>query len=209
MWRRGGYAPEAMRYYTSAAASLRHHRTWLDGLVLLSTVLFGLLLGYFVSDVFPRSLPGERAFGALRQSPLAFLAPEPRALPVQPVGTAQELKGIVTQVAQVRRSKAEAGVEAGSGNQLITALVVIDNQSRQSLVYSLNDWKVRDSRGRSYTPKVINSAGWLSSGRVGAGQQVLGSITFVVPEGEADANVTFAPSGLGALLRWNASNPSA
>jgi hypothetical protein len=203
--RKGGYKPEVMRYYSSVPTALQRHRTWFDGLVLLSTVLFGLFLGHFVSDVVPHSLPGERAFNVVRQSPLSFLAPEPRALPVQTLGVAQELRGVVMQVAEVRRARTEAGVEAGSGREFITALVVIDNQGSQPLVYSLNDWKVRDLRGRTITPKVISGAGWLSSGRVAPGQQVLGSISFVVPENESPVQITFTPSGLGALVRWDAS----
>src|SRR5919197_4211426 len=49
------YRPEAMRYFQSNSVAIGAHRMWLDGLVLISTVMFGLLLGYFLVDVLPRS----------------------------------------------------------------------------------------------------------------------------------------------------------
>src|SRR5687767_7824874 len=45
------FRPEAMRHYSSASVAVERHRSWLDGLVLLSTVLFGVLLGHFVANV--------------------------------------------------------------------------------------------------------------------------------------------------------------
>src|SRR5438093_2355082 len=64
--RRSGYRPEAMRYYESNSITIGAHRAWLDGLVLISTIMFGLLLGYFLVDVLPRSGAGTtvRATGA-------------------------------------------------------------------------------------------------------------------------------------------------
>jgi hypothetical protein len=120
------------------------------------------------------------------------------------VGEAQELNGVVTQVAQVRRTKAEAGREAPAGQQVLTATVVVDNQGARPLAYNLNDWKVRDSRGRTITPQSINAQGWLSSGRIEPGQKVQGAVSFNIPETEAAPQITFSPSALGALLRWDA-----
>ena len=202
--RRGpSFRPEAMRHYTSASVAIERHRTWMDGLVLLSTILFGVLLGHFVANVLPSSSPLERFNAVMAAGPLGFINPNIRALPVRPMGEAQELNGVVTQVANVRRAKSEAGLEAPAGQQFITATVVVDNQSQRPLAYNLNDWKVRDSRGRNVTPQSIATAGWLASGRVAPGQMVQGAVTFAVPEGDA-VQVTFSPSALGALLRWDA-----
>ena len=197
------FRPEAMRHYTSASVAIERHRTWLDGLVLLSTILFGVLLGHFVANVLPSSSPLERFNAVLAAGPLGFINPNIRAMPVRGIGEAQELNGVVTQVANVRRAKSEAGRDAPAGQQLITATVVVDNQSARPLAYNLNDWKARDSRGRTVTPQAIASAGWLASGRVAPGQKVQGAVTFAVPEGDA-VQVTFSPSALGALLRWDA-----
>ena len=124
---------------------------------------------------------------------------------MRPIGEAQGVNSLITQVAQVRRAKSEAGRDAPTNSQFLTATVVIDNQSARPLPYNLNDFKVRDSRGRSITPQAINSAGWLSSGRVAPGQTVQGAVTFAVPESDAGLQVSFAPAGLGAQLRWDAS----
>ena len=195
--------PEAMRHYTSASVAVERHRTWLDGLVLASTVLFGILLGHFVANVLPNSSPLDQISSVMSAGPLGFINPNIRAMPVRPVGEAQELNGVVTQVAQVRRSKSEAGRDAPAGAQFLTATVVVDNQSQRPLAYNLNDWKVRDSRGRNITPQSFGSAGWLAGGRVSPGQNVTGAVTFAVPEGDV-VQVTFSPSALGALLRWDA-----
>lgn len=198
------FQPEAMRHYTSASVAMEQHRTWLDGLVLLSTILFGILLGHFVANVLPSSSPLERWNAMMASGPLGFINPSVRALPLRTVGEAQELNGVVTQVAQVRRTKSEAGREAPAGQQLLTATVVVDNQGARPLAYNLNDWKVRDSRGRTITPQAISAQGWLSSGRIEPGQKVMGAISFAVPEGEAAPQITFSPAALGALLRWDA-----
>ena len=195
--------PEAMRHYTSASVAVERHRTWLDGLILLTTVMFGVLLGHFVANVLPTSSPLERIQAVMSAGPLGFINPNIRAMPVRTVGESQELNGVVTQVAQVRRAKSEGGREAPAGSQFLTATVAVDNQSPRPLAYNLNDWKVRDSRGRNITPQPIGGAGWLSSGRVAPGQSVMGSVTFAVPERDA-VQVTFSPSALGALLRWDA-----
>jgi hypothetical protein len=198
------FQPEAMRHYTTASVAIEQHRTWIDGLVLLSTILFGVLLGHFVANVLPTSSPLERWNAAMATGPLGFINPNARALPLRAVGEAQELNGVVTQVANVRRAKAEAGREAPAGQLLLTAPVVVDNQSARPLAYNLNDWKVRDSRGRSVTPQSINTQGWLSSGRIEPGQKVQGAVSFAIPETEAAPQITFAPAALGALLRWDA-----
>ena len=197
------FRPEAMRHYTSASVAVERHRTWLDGLVLLTTILFGVLLGHFVANVLPSSSPLDRVSSIMSAGPLGFLNPNIRALPVRSIGEAQELNGVVTQVAEVRRTKAESGREAPGGAQFLTATVVVDNQSARPLAYNLNDWKARDSRGRSITPQSIGGAGWLASGRIAPGQSVMGAVTFAVPEGDT-VQVTFSPSALGALLRWDA-----
>jgi hypothetical protein len=197
------FRPEAMRHYSSASVAVERHRSWLDGLVLLSTVMFGLLLGHFVANVLPTANPMDRINAVMAAGPLGFINPNIRALPVRSVGEAQSLNGVVTQVAQVRRSASEAGRQASAGTQFLTATVVVDNQSARPLAYNLNDWKVRDSRGRTATPQPISGAGWLASGRVAPGQSVTGAVTFAVPEGDL-AQVTFSPSALGALLRWDA-----
>ncbi|HEU5316904.1 MAG TPA: DUF4352 domain-containing protein [Chloroflexota bacterium] len=198
------FQPEAMRHYTSASVALEQHRTWLDGLVLLSTILFGILLGHFVANVLPSSSPLDRWNAMLASGPLGFINPNVRALPMRNVGEAQELNGVVTQVAQVRRAKNEAGREAPAGQQMLTATVVVDNQGARPLAYNLNDWKVRDSRGRTVTPQAISAQGWLSSGRIEPGQKVQGAVSFAIPESEAAPQITFSPSALGALLRWDA-----
>lgn len=198
------FQPEAMRHYTSASVAGERHRSWLDGLVLASTILFGVLLGHFVANVLPSSSPLDRINAVMAAGPLGFINPNIRALPVRTVGEAQELNGVVTQVAEVRRAKTEAGREAPAGMQFMTATVVVDNQSARPLAYNLNDWKVRDSRGRTVNPQAITSAGWLASGRVAPGQSVSGAVTFAVAEGEPAAQVTFSPAALGALLRWDA-----
>lgn len=196
------FRPEAMRHYSTAATTMQHHRTWLDGVVLVSTVLFGLVLGLFVSNVLPESIAGERA--SARSGPFGWFSPAPTVLPVQPVGHAVNVNGVVAQVAEVRRAPAEAAREAGDGNVFLTATVVIDNQAQQPFTYSLADWKARDSRGRTYPAVAISSPGWLSSGRVTTGQPVLGAVTFAIPATEAEGEITFSPAAFGAVARWSA-----
>jgi hypothetical protein len=202
---RRAFRPEAMRHYSAGTAALTTHRTWLDGIVLVCTILFGLLLGSFAADVLPGGNPAGRITAMLDNTPLSFLTAPSRTLALQPMGAAQEVNGVVVQVASSRRSAAEAGRDAPAGTQLLTATVVIDNQGKQALPYALADWKVRDSRGRVIQAQAINSAGWLSSGRVAPGQQVQGSVTFAIPEGDASPQVTFSPRALGSLFRWDAS----
>jgi hypothetical protein len=199
------FRPEAMRHYSAGTAALTSHRAWLDGIVLVCTILFGLLLGSFAADVLPSGSPMSRVTSALDNTPLSFLTAPSRTLPLQALGEAQVVNGVVVQVADVRRSASEAGRDAPAGTQLLTATVVIDNQGKQTLPYALTDWKVRDSRGRTIQAQPVNSAGWLSSGRVASGQQVQGSVTFAVPQGDTAPLVTFSPRALGALLRWDAS----
>lgn len=201
---RRAFRPEAMRHYSAGTAALTSHRTWLDGIVLISIVLFGLLLGSFAADVLPSANPTAQLSAMLDNTPLSFITAPSRTLPLQPLGEAQQVNGVVVQVADARRSKAEAGREAAAGTQFVTATVVIDNQGSQALPYALGDWKVRDSRGRTIAAQTINSAGWLSSGRVAPGQQVMGSVTFAVPESDVSPQITFSPRALGTLIRWDA-----
>ena len=206
------FRPEAMRYYHSSSAAVGRHQAWLDGLVLVSTILFGLLLAYFVVEVLPGSISQAResppSFLNLR-SPLSFLAAPPRALPLAPLGAAQEHRGVVAQVVEPRRSPSEGGRQAGAGREFLTVTVVIDNQATQPLPYSLQDWKVRDSRGRTGNAQPIQGAGWLSSGTVEPSQRVQGTVSFLVPQGEAHPQISFSPSRLGAVMRWDASTPPA
>ena len=44
-----------MRYYSASAAT--PHHAWMDGLVLISTICFGLLLGYFVVGPWEAAFP--------------------------------------------------------------------------------------------------------------------------------------------------------
>jgi hypothetical protein len=155
-----------------------------------------------VVNVLPSASPLERFNAALAAGPLGFINPNVHALPVRPVGEAQSVNGVVAQVAELRRSKNEAGSDAPAGQQFVTAIVAVDNQSGRPLAYNLNDWKLRDSRGRSITPQAITDPGWLSSGRVAPAQKVMGAVAFTVPESEGPLQVTFSPSALGALLRW-------
>jgi hypothetical protein len=58
-----------MRFYSSSSAAIGEHKVWLDGLVLLSTILFGFLLIYFLADVLPNTEPTammSNALGAIR-----------------------------------------------------------------------------------------------------------------------------------------------
>jgi hypothetical protein len=201
------YRPETMRHFTAGLAAMQQHRTWLDGLVLLTTLLFGILLGYVAVEVIPNAASGGmNVAAAFSSGPLGFLRP-PRTLPLQPLGVAHEVNGVVTQVAEVRRSGVEAGQAAGAGRQFVTATVVIDNQEGAPLSYDLSDWSARDSRGRSIPAQAITRAGWLSGGRVAPGQQVLGAVSFLVPEGERALQITFSPRAFGAVVRWDASQP--
>lgn len=64
-----GLRPEAMRFYSASSSAVREHHAWLDGLVLVSTILFGFLLVYFLADVLPASEPAgvvSNALGAVR-----------------------------------------------------------------------------------------------------------------------------------------------
>jgi hypothetical protein len=200
-----------MRYFSTASPPLERHRAWLDGLVLVCTVLFGLLLAYFITDVLPAGASPRTVADAVAVSlgdASRFLPLGPPALPPRPVGAAQQVKGFVIQVAAVGHSPAEGGREAPRGSQFLTATVVMDNQGRQPISYSLADWKARDPRGRAHAAEPLRGAGWLSSGQVGPGQQVQAAVAFVVPETESTFQITFAPSGLGALLRWDTAAPN-
>jgi hypothetical protein len=203
------FRPEAMRHYNTATVAMHSHRAWLDGLVLLSTVLFGLLLGHFVADVLPTGAGtgniGERFRSTVAGTPLGIIFPAARALPLRPVGEAQLVNGVVAQIADIHETKNEAGREAPAGSKFLTATVVVDNQGAKPVAYNLSDWKVRDSRGRANSAQTVATPGWISSGRIASGQKVQGMVTFLVPETEAAAQVTFSPAALGAQLRWDAS----
>ena len=206
---RAAFRPEAMRHYSSTSVAIEQHRFWLDGLVLISTVLFGLLLGYFLVD----ALPGTRAefrrpISFSLKNPLAIFSPAPVVLDAVPFGQAQAVRGVVSQAVNSRRTRGEGGRQAAGGKEFLATIVVIDNQSKESLTYELSDWQVRDSKGRIIPVESIRGAGWLSSGTVGAGQTVQGTIAFLVPEGDAKLQLSFAPAALRSVLRWDVPPPA-
>jgi len=201
-----------MRHYRSSAAAIDAHRTWLDGVVLICTVLFGLVLGSFLVDVLPRGGTGAkvRLSGATAQSsrlgrlnPLSMLFPSLEVRAAVPIGQSQEVKSIVTQAASPRRSKAEGGREASGGSEFLAATVVIDNQSKQTFSYNLSDFQMRDSKARVHNAENIRGAGWLSSGTIEPGQHVQGTVAFLLPEGDAQPQLTFTSNPLRTVLRWD------
>jgi Domain of unknown function (DUF4352) len=203
------FRPDAMRHYSAAPASVIRHQAWVDGLVLLSTVLFALLAAYFVLDVLPTGGSPATLLAALGRAPDAVtcLLTPPAVLPAQPAGTAQQARGVVTQVADVRLSATEGGREAGAGAQFLVVTAIIDNQGSQPIAYDLSDWTVVDGSGRAHDPEQLRGAGWLSAGRVDPGQRVQGALAFAVPQGEASHQVQFGPAGLRAVMRWDAAAP--
>ncbi|MGH2369387.1 MAG: hypothetical protein ACRDI2_14430, partial [Chloroflexota bacterium] len=111
--------PDAMRHYSTASAAIATHQPWLDGLVLISTILFGLLLGSFVVGVLPASGSPGGLTASLRRlaNPLALLTPLPQVLPLEAAGVAQASRGFVAQIVQPYRSPAEGGITAGPGTE--------------------------------------------------------------------------------------------
>lgn len=198
-----------MRHYTTSSAAIGVHRAWVDGLVLLCTILFALFLVYFAVAVLPTSAPasGTAALLSKIKNPLSFFTPPPTTLPVRPVGQAQEVKAVVTQVAEPHISKNAGGREAAGGAQFLELTAVIDNQGKQFLSYSLDDWKVRDAQGHLFAAEGIRGAGWLSGGEVEAGKKVQGTIAFLLPESETHPQIEFSPAALHAVLRWDATPP--
>ena len=199
-----GLRPEAMQYYHALASA--PHRAWLDGLVLLSTVLFGLLLGYFVAEVIPGA-GAARGAASPRfdlRNPFGLVTRTYRTLPVRPAGEAQEMRGVVIQVAEPRWSLIEGGREAPAGSRFLVVTAAIDNQGRQPFTYALGDWRVRDARGRGLAAEALRGPGWLSGGRVEPGQQVTATIAFLVPESDHAVLVTFSPAAFRSVLRWSA-----
>ena len=88
----GRFRPEALRYFSTASTPLERHRAWLDSLVLVCTVLFGLLLAYFITDVLPAGASPRTVADAVAVSlgdASRFLPLGPPALPRRPVGAAQ------------------------------------------------------------------------------------------------------------------------
>lgn len=210
--RKAAFRPEAMRYYRTSALTVGGHHAWLDGIVLLSTILFGLLLGYFIVDIVPRSGAGTavqaattspRRGGFSLTNPISFLLPSPEVRAAVRVGSAQEVNGIVSQVADARRSKTEDGRNAPAGSEFLTTTVVVDNQSKQSFTYNLSDFQVRDSKGRMHSAEGVRGGGWLSGGTIDPGQHVQGAVTFLVPEGDTSPQVNFTSKPLRVVLRWD------
>lgn len=202
-----GMQPEAMRHFSTSWVALETHRAWVDALVVAGTILFGLMLGYFVTNVLPGSKSPASAIGTMRDR-LSWFAPAPRMLAVRQLGETQEVRGLSVQVSKPHRSRVEAGQVAGAGAEFMVATVVVDNKGRQPLTYNLADWKVRDFRGRIRVPESINGAGWLSGGKVAPGQQVQGTIAYLVPEGESRLQYLFSPPSLGVMLRWDGTPPT-
>jgi hypothetical protein len=197
--------PDAMRHYSAAPASVIRRQPWIDGLVLLSTGLFGLLLAYFLLDVAPAGGSPANILAGLRRMPnplTAFVAP-PRLMPPQPTGASQETRGVVTQVAEPRWSGAEGGREAPAGTAFFVVTAVIDNQGSQPIAYDLSDWAVQDAAGHEHDSVAFRGPGWLSDGRVDPGQRIQGAVAFAVPKGETAQQVRFSPEGLRAILRWD------
>jgi hypothetical protein len=220
-----------MRHYSAVPASVIRHQPWIDGLVLLSTGLFGLLLAFFVLDV----LPAGGSPGALLSSlgripnPLARLAPPPAQLAPQPVGVPQAARGVVAQVVEPRWTASAGGLAAPAGTAFLVLGVVIDNQGTQPIAYGLEDWQVLDSGGRATEAQPLRGAGWLSAGRVDPGQRVQGTIAFTVPQGgaplpqgdaplpqggaplpqgDAPQQVRFSAPALRAVMRWDGLPPA-
>jgi hypothetical protein len=199
-----------MRHYSAVPASVIRHQPWIDGLVLLSTGLFGLLLAFFVLDV----LPAGGSPGALLSSlgripnPLARLAPPPAQLAPQPVGVPQAARGVVAQLVEPRWTASAGGLAAPAGTAFLVLGVVIDNQGTQPIAYGLEDWQVLDSGGRANEAQPLRGAGWLSAGRVDPGQRVQGTIAFAVPQGDAPQQVRFSAPALRAVMRWDGLPPA-
>ncbi len=205
--------PEAMRHYRALSATLEPHRLWVDGLVLLSTVLFGLFVGYFLLGVVPLSTAGRSpraAFGSLlaAANPLALLTPPPRILPVVPAGATHEVGGVVVQVAEPRRGAGAGSRQAAQGTEFLTIIAVVDNQGRLPLSFSLGDWQVVDSHGQTHAAEAIDEAGWLSGGAVEPGAAVQGRVAFLIPRDDAGPLVTFRPKALHAVMRWSTASPA-
>jgi hypothetical protein len=198
--------PEAMRHYSAAPAAVVRRQPWIDGLVLLSTVLFGVLISSFILGVLPSGGSPKDVLASFTTipNPLERFLPAAVLLPAQPVGSAQDARSVVAQVAEPRRSAAEAGREPGSGQEFLVVTAVVDNQGSQPFAYDLSDWKVFDSEGRAHEPVDLrNAAGWLSAGRVDAGQSVRGALAFAVPQGDPDLEVRFGPRSLRTIMRWD------
>jgi hypothetical protein len=202
---RGAFQPDAFRYYSSSPVAVGQHHALLDGIVLISTVLFGLMLGYFLAEVLPKSAAGGRS-PSLR-NPLSLFSPAPRMLDPVAFGSAQTVNGVVAQAVEPRRELGEGGRQAAAGKQFFAATVVIDNQGSGPLAYELSDWQLRDSRGRLISPESIRGAGWLSSGTVNPGDRVQGRIAFLIAEGDPKLQLSFSPGALRSVLRWDAPPP--
>jgi len=199
------FRSDALRHYSAAPASVIRHQPWVDGLVLLSTGLFALLLASFLLDIFPAGGSPGAVLASLQRlpNPLSLFLPPPLLLPVQPAGATQETRGVVTQVAEPRWSGAEGGREAPAGTAYFVVTAVIDNQGSQPIAYDLSDWTAQDAAGSEHHPVALRGPGWLSDGRVDPGQRVQGAVAFAVPKGQTAQQIRFGPAGLRAILRWD------
>jgi hypothetical protein len=197
--------PDAMRHYSAASDSVIRRQPWIDGLVLLSTGLFALLLAYFFLDIVPAGGSPATMLASLQRlpNPLTLFVAPPRLLPVQPAGASQETRGVVMQVAEPRWTATEGGREAPAGTAYFVVTAVIDNQGTQPVAYDLADWTLQDAAGRGHEPVSFRGSGWLSDGRVDPGQRVQGAVAFAVPKGETAQQVRFSPAGLRAVVRWD------
>ena len=142
-------------------------------------------------------------------NPMRSLLPPPPLLPAQPVGVAQSNRGIVTQLAEPRWSNVEGGRDAGPGLRFLVLTAIVDNQSTQAIAHDLSNWTVIDGAGMIHDPERFRSTGWLTSGRIDAGQRVQGTLAFVVPQGDPAQQIRFSPPAMRAVLRWDAVAPSA
>lgn len=198
-----------MRHYSAAPAAVVAHRAWIDGLVLLCTISFGLLMGYFIVEVLPAGGSPQAVLASLLRlpNPLDRFAPAPTVLAPQAVGTAQEARSVVIQVADLRRSAAETGRAAGAGQEFIVVTVVVDNQGRQPVAFDLADWTVVDAAGGAREAEPFRGAGWLGGGRLDPGQSARGQLAFAVPRGDTVELVRFTATSLRTIFRWDVAAP--
>lgn len=200
-----------MRHYSAAPAAVIQHRPWIDGLVLLCTLSFGLLVGYFIIEVLPAGGSPQTLLASVMRLPPPFnrLTAATAVPPVQPLGNTQEARGVVTQVVDPHRASIEGGREAGAGLEFLTVTVIIDNQGRQPIAYDLADWTVLDPGGQVREAERFRGSGWLGTGRLDPGRSARGRLAFVVPQGDAVQQVRFNATSLRAVFRWDGAAPGA
>ncbi|MFB0637388.1 DUF4352 domain-containing protein [Bacillus rugosus] len=77
--------------------------------------------------------------------------------------------------------------------------VTIENISDKSFNYTSGGFELKDSKDQSIRANIVSTADLetsLKSGKLASGKKVTGTVSFVIPKGEKDLNLSYNPSFL-------------